>query len=348
MKLERGHFIHGRVVGEEGKPLVGAHVSFDMGGFFWHVSDDATRTDDQGRFEFDSLPATCTFQIQHPGYSLIFNANLKLDAQGTVTVTLSPTATIRGRVIDAETGKPVGQFDVRVGPGSPVTFRSKDGTFTLKDLHDLTRYEVSVQADGYQRKILHQVVASGVKEGAVVDVALDRIDSSKVATLTGQIVDHNGHPVGGAQLRLIVSTQQPTGANDWHYNWYLIKSDQLGLRSEWCDQFLPLVSDSQGRFEFRNVTPGKFLQLAYWGDHVPQGRSLAFDKTQAGGTQSITIELPQPATINVTLDIAKFPNAGAIQAQLSPSSFQVYGIPLAAGPKKFNSTTCRREHTMSP
>ena len=87
--------------------------------------------------------------------------------------------------------------------------------------------------------------------------------------------------------------------NDNNFNWELIKNGQLAEKS-YCEQFLSLTTDVQGRFEFQNILPGKYLQLAYWGKGVPQGRSLAFDKTQPGKTDAVTIKLPEPATFRAS------------------------------------------------
>jgi beta-lactamase regulating signal transducer with metallopeptidase domain len=341
VKLKPGHFIHGRVVGEDGKPIRDAFVHFNSPGFSWGMMDDATRTDDQGRFEFDTLPDVCTFQIEHPGYSTIFDGRLQTDKADVVTVTMSPTRTLRGHVFAADTGKPIVQFDVSNGGLQPTTFRSKDGLFALKDLYapkdrsGRVQYFVRVQADGFQAKSLEQLLVARGPSDALLEIPMERLDVSKRTTVSGRIVDDRDHPVSGAHLRLIVTSQQPASDHEPHYNWLLIKSEQLAQRPEWCDQYLSLDSDDNGKFEFKNVLAGKFLQLAYWGKHVPEGRSLAFDKTEPRVPQTITIKLPKPARIRGAIDQAKIPNAGEIQAMLAADSFHMFQTPLHAGQTTF-------------
>jgi beta-lactamase regulating signal transducer with metallopeptidase domain len=341
VKLKPGHFIHGRVVGEDGKPIADAHVHFNSPGYFWGIMDDATRTDDHGRFEFDTLPDVCTFQIEHPGYGTIFNGRLQTDKVDLVTVTMSPTQTLRGHVFAADTRKPIEQFDVSDGRLPSTTFRSKDGLFALKDLYapkdrsGRVYYYVRVEADGFQAKSLEELLIARGPSDAILEIPMERLDLSKRTTVSGRIVDDRLQPVAGAHLRLIVTSQQPASDHDSHYNWYLLKSDQLAQRPELCDQYLSLDSDDDGKFDFKSVLAGKFLQLAYWGKHVPQGRSLAFDKTEPQVSQTITIKLPQPATIRGTLELAKLPNAGAINASVERDPFSDHQIRLVAGQKTF-------------
>jgi beta-lactamase regulating signal transducer with metallopeptidase domain len=341
VQLKPGHFIHGRVVGEDGKPISDAFVHFNSPGFWWGMMDDATRTDEQGRFEFDTLPDLCTFQIEHPGYAAFFDKRLEMDRPDVVTVTLSPTRTLRGHVFAADTGKPIEQFDVSDGRLPSTRFRSKDGLFALKDLYapkdrsGRVQYFGRVEADGFQAKSLEELLAARGLSDAIVEIPLERLDLSKRTTISGRIVDDRNQPVAGAQLRLIVTSQQPASERDAHYNWILLKSEQLSQRPEWCNQYLSLVSDADGKFEFKNVLAEKFLQLAYWGKHVPEGRSLAFDKTEPRVPQTITIKLPKPAAIRGTIDQTKIPNAREIQAMLVTDPWHMFQAPLKAGQTTF-------------
>ncbi|HUE13074.1 MAG TPA: carboxypeptidase regulatory-like domain-containing protein, partial [Planctomycetaceae bacterium] len=286
VKLRPGHFIHGRVVGEDGKPVADAHVHFNSPGYFWGIMDDATRTDDQGRFEFDTLPDLCSFQIEHPGYASVFDKRLQMDRPDAVTVTMSRTWTLRGHVFAADTGKPIEQFNVSNGGLQPTTFQSKDGLFALKDVYaskdgsGRVHYYIRVEADGFRAKPLEELLVARGPSDAILEIPMERLDLSKRTSVFGRIVDARNQPVAGAQLRLVVTSEQPASDHEAHYNWILLKSDQLAQRPEWCEQYLSLVSDADGKFEFKNVLAGKFLQLAYWGKHVPEGRSLAFDKTE--------------------------------------------------------------------
>jgi uncharacterized GH25 family protein len=126
MELEPGHRIKGRVVNEAGKPIPGVHVYFahghrgagmDFGG--------STTTDGQGRFQFDSLPPSTPFTFVADGYSEGSDQELPLDGADEVVVTLKSQGVIKGRVVDAATGRPITRFNVSITftpdpkPGDP-------------------------------------------------------------------------------------------------------------------------------------------------------------------------------------------------------------------------------------
>ncbi len=348
--LQPGHKIRARVQTLKGEPLPGVYV--EANGGIQEELGDSTRTDSDGIFEFDTLPKESSFRFYTAGYSTISDRSLELDGTEIVTVVMRPAAVIRGRVVDAESGQPIQHFNVRLGftperkpddavgsfsseLGNPgLTVESKDGLFTIGELSNRLACSLTVQAEGYERTVIRRVVAWTTREPDAVKVALTRLDPAKVSSLSGQVLDHRGEPVTGAQLRLIVLTPQPTSAVDRDYNWYQIKSGELAARPE-CEQFLSLVSDAEGRFEFKKIVPGKLLQLAYWGDKVPQGRSQAFDKTQASVNQTITIKLPEPAKVTGTFDLTKFPDAGSITLELRPSAFHQYEVKLKEGQTAF-------------
>ncbi len=103
----------------------------------------------------------------------------------------------------------------------------------------------------------------------------------------------------------------------------------------YCDQFLAGVSDAEGRFEFKGVLPDKHLQLAYWGEGVPRGRSLDFVKTRAAKTDSVAIRMPQPAAIRGTIRRERFPQADSIRLTFAGAAFQGYEQKLVEGQTSF-------------
>jgi hypothetical protein len=133
--------------------------------------------------------------------------------------------------------------------------------------------------------------------------------------------------VPNAQLRLIVSKTQPTGRGDNNYNWVLIKSDNLRQKS-YVEQLLSGTTNVAGRFEFRNVEPGRYLQLAYWGKGVPESRSLAFDESRPGESDVVTIKLPAPAVLRGKLDRGQLHDADSIMVMGHDEAFQKFEIKL--------------------
>jgi hypothetical protein len=100
-------------------------------------------------------------------------------------------------------------------------------------------------------------------------------------------------------------------------------------------QFLSAVSDAQGRFTFRDILPGKYLQLAYWGPNAPKSRSLAFAKTKPGMGQTVTIDVPEPASISGSFDTKTFPDSGSIALTRKDDPFHSYQSELAARQTEF-------------
>ncbi len=334
--LEPGHKIHGRLVDEQGTPVPAAYVSvrshvYPVGGL-----GNTVRTDKEGKFAIDSLPGDARFDAFIPSHPRLFNVPLILDGDEPVTVKLEAPGIVRGLVVDAQSGKPLPQFRVRSNLSEPgMMFKSGDGRFTVQPLTIGESVELAIQAEGYQRAALRTTAARADKVKDV-KVPLARIDRSESSTLSGRILNYQDKSVAGAQLRLIVTSSQPTATNDNRFNWELISSGQLAQKP-YCDQFLSLVSDADGRFEFPNILPGKYLQLAYWGDGVPRARSLAFGKTRPGKTDTVTIKLPEPASVRGTIRRASFPEAGSIKLLRSSNeeAFLEYEIELNADQSTF-------------
>jgi hypothetical protein len=98
---------------------------------------------------------------------------------------------------------------------------------------------------------------------------------------------------------------------------------------------LSAVSDAQGRFTFRDVLPGMYLQLAYWGPNAPKSRSLAFAKTKPGMSQTVTIDVPAPASVSGSFNTKTFPESGSIALTRNDDPFHSYQSKLAAGQTEF-------------
>ena len=78
----------------------------------------------------------------------------------------------------------------------------------------------------------------------------------------------------------------------------------------------------------------RFLQLAFWGEKVVQGRTLELEKSAAGVSQTVTVQLPKPATLSVMIDPTTFPDAGRIRLSRPQEAFFEYEQQLAADQKE--------------
>ncbi|WP_010587850.1 M56 family metallopeptidase [Schlesneria paludicola] len=352
VSLKPGHTIHGRILNEDGTPAKGAMVyvrSPELGimpGFRLRTADD------NGVFEFDSLPADSRFDVTLGEYRPINGVSWKLDSPQPQTVTLSTPGAIRGRVLDELTKQPVKDFRIKLGfstmpepsdamgtynfswgePGQ--TFKSVKGEFVFTPLTVGFPASLVIEADGYERKAVDRAVATKLSQPELLDIELTPTKPGKRFTLTGQFLDHTGQPVADAQLRLIASTGQPAGPHDNQFNWVLIDSGQLGQKP-YCVQFLSGTTNAEGRFEFKQIQSGNYLQLAYWGAGVPKGKSLNFGKSVAGGRDDVTIDLPAPARIEGTIDRSKLADAESIDLYLNTHDFHHYRLKLKPDQKTF-------------
>jgi beta-lactamase regulating signal transducer with metallopeptidase domain len=351
VRLLRGHFLHGRVENGAGEPIKGALVwiSNRSGPF---QAFESVQADEQGRFHLDSLDQGNSLRISAEGYSTRENVTLPFDGDEIVSVKLDPMGVLRGRVVDAATGQAITQFRVRLGfpaerragdvlgtfDGSLYeagrTFQAEDGTFTLGGLTNRLALEVTVEAEGYQRSVLPRGEAQPAGAATPLQITLTKTDPARLATVSGTLLDHRRNPAAGVELRLIVSPSASTGEDDNRFNWALIDSGQLGRQGH-VAQFLSAVSDAQGRFTFHDILPGMYLQLAYWGPSAPKSRSLAFAKTKPGMGQTVTIEVPAPASISGSFDTKTFPDSGSIALTRKDDPFHAYQSELAAGQTEF-------------
>jgi hypothetical protein len=154
-------------------------------------------TDAQGRFQFDSLPASATFNLQKDGYTEIEGAKFPLDGTDEVVVTMKPPGVIRCRVVDAATGKPVPRFNVRLEvspdrkedePLSDVSgrsnlgedfssedFSSSKGTFEIKELKAGSPLQLTVQADGYRSQVIRRAMAQPAPKAETIEIRLSKL-----------------------------------------------------------------------------------------------------------------------------------------------------------------------------
>jgi uncharacterized GH25 family protein len=328
--LDPGHRIAGRVLDAAGNPVRGVNVYY-AGGNYWPAGVGGSgTTDSQGRFGFDSLPDAATFTFVAVGYTEIEGRALRLDGDAVVTVVLTAQGVIRGRVVDAVTGRPVPRFNVGLGispdrqPGEPVgglttdrtdlgeTFGASDGRFLLKDLMAGMPHQVCVTADGYRRQIIRRVVADVEARAEAVEVRLTPEDPAKLLTVRGKLVDHRGNGVRGAELRLIAAADRPADRTAYPFNWDMVESGQLA-QDALVLQFQKGTTGADGTFEFRGVPDRAQVELVYWGQGAPPGRLDHIEMLTAAERAGLVVKLSAPARVVVTIDHAAFPDMDRIE-----------------------------------
>lgn len=328
--LMKGHRIRGKVVDENGSPIAEAYV---------HRSDDyrlfgggdtalPCRTDIEGRFQFKDLPEAVTFTIRKDGYSSLNDQFLSLDGEEVVHVTLAkgakepePTGTISGRVVDAITGASVKEFDVKAtnstvaedGHTLSIEISGMGGSPDGKGEFDFESFGhdqlplIMVEADGYQRGFVRNVVPLPEGEFEPLEIRLQPIDTAKLQTIAGEVVDAAGRGIGGVELRLIASAVRRTEPRDkLAFSWAMIRDGRVDYVAE-LNQFLTAMTDQKGHFKFTDVQPSADIELAYWGDGIIPGRCAGLEKLEPAERQEVQIVAVSTGRVEGRIDRRRFP-----------------------------------------
>ena len=330
IKLESGHRIRGLVLDGTGKPIAGVrvyHSDGNRGGGF--EFGDGTTSDANGKFEFDSLPSNAPFSFDADGYSEIEEAKLPLDGKDEVVVTIQPDGVIRGKVMDAVTQKPISPFNVRLtfspdrSPAEPghhlggarattpagEQFANPEGTFLLKDLIYNMPLQLTVSAEGFEDQVYRRVVAKSKTEADEIVVPLHPLDVSKLFAIRGRIIDSQGKPVIGAELRLITvhKVKQPRrprafiSSDEFPFNWQMIRSGQVS-QVDGVSQFISATSGKDGAFAFERIRPAIAMEIAYWRKGISQARVEHIEKLSVEELGNVAIDAITPGIIRGTID----------------------------------------------
>ncbi len=229
VRLEPGGVVRGRVVDHSGRPIHGAEVAVERwggGSFPW-----STRTDAEGRFEWDGAPVDeVILGITKGGYVEKRGLTVR-PRQQEYAIELHEELLIRGSVIDASSGEPIPSFTVTPGfdngPNGPVVWaeylaaEGAAGRYSIAFDQPQGVY-LLVEAQG------HLPVKSRLFRDDEGTVAFD----CALATGSGpsaRVVGRDGQPVGGAEVHLT--------------RWYSETSD-----GRFGPDTLVTTTDADGRF----------------------------------------------------------------------------------------------------
>ncbi len=217
------------------------------------------RTGPDGSFLIEGLTAGETYELQPFSESGPGPRKSGVVAPADVEIVISGRGKIRGTVVDADTGRPIPDFEVGYvmasrgggmafrfrttdggrGAGDPVSFHAEDGAFVLDDVA-AGSWDVQATAEGYQRG---RVAGVTVEEGATaegVDVRLAR-----GGTISGRVLeDRTGKPVLEASVRA-----EPASGGG-------------GMRMMMLDDDGPTVTDAEGRFQLEGLASGAYTLTA--------------------------------------------------------------------------------------
>ena len=239
--------IRGNVVAENGAPGAGAKV-WTVKLWIQELERHEATTDAAGRFAVEVGPGDWVI-----GASLADQGNSKdeyVQVEGPdpapVTIRLSPQGRLRGRLVEAETGRPIRGGRLFIDNGV-VPVSDDDGRFEVTGLSRTRYHESFVVAAGRERKrVLFEMA-----EGPVTDLEIPVPRGGKVV---GRVLDVEGQPVPRAFVGKSTS------------------GSILSLTGLW-DR-----TDAQGRFEYDGLPLGRTT----WMNTVAAG----FEAAQRDGVRA--------------------------------------------------------------
>ncbi len=183
VRLDSGRTLTGVVRKPDGSPAAGALVS---------SSGHAVKTGDDGSFAIEGVAAGPTVIAAESG-DLRASASAARGASR-VELSLTPSATLTGLVIDAVTRKPVARASIRIrGEGPRRHAGDRKGAFEVRGLAP-GEASVSAEKHGYAASPFREVqlAASSSARAGIALVPLARVE--------GRVVDGGDKPVAGARV----------------------------------------------------------------------------------------------------------------------------------------------------
>jgi protocatechuate 3,4-dioxygenase beta subunit len=193
LTLALGQVLRGTVtLADRRTPAKGALVRFE--GRTQTTRWIETRPD--GSFLLDGAPREPGTLVADAGDRGRASAVVTAAASEPTLIALAPTATLGGRVVEAETGKPLAAIRL-VARGEDAVFQARslaDGRYSFRALGP-RRYRLSAEDDRFVPWTRSVSVVAGQAETQDVPLA-------RAATLAGRVVNEEGAPIEGARVRL--------------------------------------------------------------------------------------------------------------------------------------------------
>ena len=203
--------LRGTVVDREGKPAAAAKVWAAKLGYLEPLEAREAVADGSGAFAIEVSPGDwAVFAVRgHEGGRVGWDSIAKVEDgkdPAPVKVRLGPPSTLKGRLLDAETGKPItgGRFALDDARRLEV---DADGRFEAPGLA-MTHHEAYPLCPGYERKrILFDTTR---RSEAELELRLP-----KAGKVVGRVVGEDGNPIAGASVGLRTSGSIFSGSALW-------------------------------------------------------------------------------------------------------------------------------------
>ncbi len=257
-ELARAGVIAGRVIGPSPDELTSGAVSL------WNLATDrGTRRrpvegeiGEDGSFEFEDLAASeYAVAVSVPGWSLVFESSILIEAGERVTVLLEPVlgATLHGTVRTVARNTPLAGATVTAEPerqgvsgtveelGKLECVTEIDGSFTLLGL-SVGRNDVSVETSWGGRATRQVPVADAGERVGPIEILV-----MEPASLGGCVVDESGNGIAHARVQAA-----------WSGSAF---SSEPGRSTFDHEGLLRADADVNGRFRFETLPAGRKIDL---------------------------------------------------------------------------------------
>jgi protocatechuate 3,4-dioxygenase beta subunit len=272
---------------------------------------DAIRSEEptgpDGVFLLEGLATGATYDLQVMGPAGFGprKAGVVAPAEG-LELTVTGAGQIRGRVVDADSGRAIPDFQVRyqpdaqggmrfvmrAGPGrgrgayEKQPFHAEDGSFVLEDV-PAGRWTVEAFAPGYQAG---SASAVSVAEGEAAEGVEVRL--SKGGVISGRVLEsRTGRPILDATVRAEVSGGEP-------------RPGMIRMGEEGDDE---AATDGDGRYEITGLAPGTWTVTASHPDWSEGTASVELEEAPA----TADIRLGRGGSVGGTVLAGGRPVAGA-------------------------------------
>lgn len=258
-QVKPSHTVEGCVEDEDGNPLSGVSIYASMDARFQEATDNmygtiaGATTDKDGKFKLRNLPEGVVYaDVYLNGYDGLTNERLKVDRKDyTLVLRKEVPGQICGTVVKDSDGRPVPEFNVRLGFAGPssglspalmdqgVSFQDGDGRFLIKGLKVNETFEVIISAPGYMKGSASPIAVTPVSEA---DYSKTVIRLKPAGAFEGSVTEAGtGKPIEGVMVAAWDTGRQGTSGS---FNWDMSHTSLQGVSTR---------TGADGKFRFDSM-----------------------------------------------------------------------------------------------